>query len=585
MKIIFPFKCNLSWFIVKKGFFSNATTLIYNLILILFNLKVIILSKNNYIQNTLKIAFEKPDNDFHLAFHLHGEKNFFDNNEYKDQWINRLYYFEEIDITQHPLIEAIYYYGKWKLEKKFELINKSLERFLKAEESSISNKWQWILTECVSDEIEIFFKLGKKDDLSLLANRISKYIIDGKDILTTRTIKELSKSFIELLDFVKKPNIESIYEIIFGFAKNEQLNISFREGFFEDCVTIKTHLSDDKTVQELHNMVLKLKLDEAEKRGISSKLLKSGLLEQALNYCITYVHDEELIRNIKKQIQDIDYSDELATIELPKEMKEKLNEAYLKNDEYVKKSVEKYIDTIKGKPPLQILYGVLNDESIFRMDVEETKDFTKKLLKNSISNIFSTTLDLEFKQKKIETAEEKFDYNLHKHLLNYLYDNINLIYYITSKIQDENIINIRDIYEFISHCDLHNDNDSPVIIWGILRHYEEDYISSVSILTPKIESTLFLYLQKIGADITAYNPTEISKRSLGGLIELDEVSTHFSIDFQYFLKLLLISDDALCFRNRLSHGASNIREFNKTTSLVVIFLILKIFAKTFNIPK
>ena len=124
-----------------------------------------------------------------------------------------------------------------------------------------------------------------------------------------------------------------------------------------------------------------------------------------------------------------------------------------------------------------------------------------------------------------------------------------------------------------------------MIIWGILRHIYEDYLSSISILIPKIESALFLYLKEIGADVTSYDARALSQRTLGGLIELDDIHENFSIDFQYCLKLLLTADDGINLRNRMSHGSTNINEYNRKTSLLTIFILLKIYAKTFEISE
>ncbi len=124
-----------------------------------------------------------------------------------------------------------------------------------------------------------------------------------------------------------------------------------------------------------------------------------------------------------------------------------------------------------------------------------------------------------------------------------------------------------------------------MIIAGLLRHINGDYLSSISILLPKFESALFLYLKEIGADVTSYDSRAISQRTLGGLIELDDIRNTFSIDFQYCIKLLLTADDGINLRNRLSHGSTIIEEYNRKTSLLIIFMLLKIYAKTFKIPK
>jgi len=119
---------------------------------------------------------------------------------------------------------------------------------------------------------------------------------------------------------------------------------------------------------------------------------------------------------------------------------------------------------------------------------------------------------------------------------------------------------------------------------GLLEHYNRWFLSSISILTPKIESTLYDYLISINADVSCYAEETISKRTLGGLIDLPEIEKNFSIDFQYFLKLLLVAEDSINFRNRFAHGEVKIEEFNESCSSIIIFILLKICGKTFTQP-
>ena len=86
------------------------------------------------------------------------------------------------------------------------------------------------------------------------------------------------------------------------------------------------------------------------------------------------------------------------------------------------------------------------------MDVENTKDFTGKLLKDSIANIFSTTVDLAHKRKKLESEDEKFQAKLHENLMFNLQDTLNTIYYISSEIEDRCLVSIQSIYHFLNNC-------------------------------------------------------------------------------------------------------------------------------------
>lgn len=538
----------------------------------------------NYIQCNID-RLEQPNKDFHLAFTMDGEMRFFDNNEYSENWADRLSYFDEIDLKQNYLVEAVYYYGRWKKDNVYADIEKSMDIFKDAEFQAIENNWSWILTTSTKYQKTLYYQFDKKGRLEALGVRISNYIIESNELFPTRAIMDLTNQVIDLLDFLKPDQITKVGNVVTAFAKTESLNHPFRYGFFDACIAIKKHEKDETAVVAIHQDILALKIHEAESRGSTSKMILSAFLERALEYCVEHVGDRTITEDLKKRIDSIDYTDELVVIELPEELRKNLNEMYKKYDENIKSSVKTYINGIIDMHPFQILYGVLDDESIFRMNVEDTKSFTDELLKESIANLFTKTVDLSFKRIKIDSEEEKFQAKLHENLMPYLQGTLNLIYYIFSEIEDRRLVSIESIYHFLNKCSIINENDHTMIIWGILRHIDGDYLSSISILMPKIESALFLYLKGIGADVTSYDAQALSQRTLGGLIGLDDIHEKFSIDFQYCLKLLLTADDGINFRNRISHGSTNIKEYNRKTSLLTIFILLKIYAKTFEIPE
>ena len=535
---------------------------------------------SHYILDYLRKASEGGDH--HLAFGMKGEMNFFNNEDLKEYWEKRLTYFEEIDITSSPIIEAVYNYGKWKKDRDYKFAISSLLKFQEMEDISYNKNWYWVFSFCIEEQINLAFKLSKKDELEKIAERIRNYLINNKETFPTHTFMENTVQYIRSLDYIDMIKTNDVYNIILEFFNNTELNYSFREGFLNACIDIKKHQKNEKEVNKLHSKMLNLKLEEAENKGKTSKLILSALLEQALDYCMKFVIEKKICEEIKLRLTKIDYSDELKVIELSESEKEKLEQAYKKYDEEVNKAINMYVEKLKTLNPFNALYNLFSDESLIRMNVKGTKDFATKLLKESISTILNTKLDLEYKRKKLESEEDKLKYNLHLYLTPYLSEAIYLITDILKRLLEDNFIKMEHIYYLLSKSTIIDENDMTIIMNGVMKHFTQDYLSSVSILTPKIESTLFLYLQSIGADVSSYSADAISKRTLGGLIELSEIKDKFSIDFQYFIKLFLVADDSINFRNRLSHGSVKIVEFNERTSLLIIFILLKIYAKSYS---
>jgi len=539
----------------------------------------------SYFLVALKKANEELNADYHLSFTMRGEMNFFRDQKNADNWGARLDYFDQIGKSLSPIFGAVYFYGKWKKDKDFQFILQSTSKFEEMEISANERKWFWVLAFCITEQINLCFEIENNEKIKAVAQRIADYLTKGKECFRPHTFLELTRQFTRLLEKVENELIEKVYCLIMDYLQTAPLDSSFQEGLLNEGLAIKKAQKNQEAIKELHRKILDLKLKIADEKGKESKLLLHGFLEDALTYCVTYVHDKPLATELKKRLQKIDYRDELIPIELPEKEQKKLKEANEKYAELLKESINDYVKQLKGLQPLQAIYAFSNDESLFNMRLERTKKFVKKLMdEHPVQDIFGLKLHVGHTSKKIDSVEEKKEHRLHDQLETYVYESIKVISNIFNQLIEQKIVDYADFYIFLENCAVPDKNDFGIIMSGLLEHYNREFMSSISILTPKIESTLYDYLISINADVSCYAKETISKRTLGGLIDLPEIEKNFSIDFQYFLKLLLVADDSMNFRNRLAHGEVQIEELNESCSSIIIFILIKICGKTFTQP-
>lgn len=537
----------------------------------------------SYFLVALKKANEEPNADHHLSFTMQGEMNLFRDQKFADSWSARIDYFDQLDKSVSPIFEAVYFYGKWKKEQNFEVALKSLEKFREMEGLAYEKTWFWVLSFCITEQSNLCFELKRDEDLTAIALRIVDYLSKGKECFQSHTFMELTRQFIRLLEKVENELIEKVYCLVMDYLQTVSLNFLFQEDFLNAALAIKKAQRNQEAVKELHRKILDLKMKIADEKGKESKLHLHHFLEDALTYCVTYVHDKQLATELKKRLQKIDYRDELKPIELPEEEQKKLKEADKKYAEMLEKSINDYVKQLKEMHPLQAIYAIANDESLLKMRVDSTEKFVKKLMdKHPVQDIFGFKLHVGYKSKKLSSSEEKKEYRLHHQLAPYVYENIWIIYRIFNQLLEQRIVSLADFYIFLKNCTGLSRNDLGIIMGGILEHYNSEFLSSISVLTPKIESTMYDYLVSINADVSCYAEETITKRMLGGLIDLPEIEKNFSIDFRYFLKLLLVADDSINFRNRFAHGGVQIEEFNEMLSSTIILILLKICGKTFK---
>ena len=274
----------------------------------------------------LKKANEEPNADFHLSFTMHGEMNFFRDQQNADNWKARLDYFDQIGKSLSPVFEAVYFYGKWKKDKDFQFVQQSISKFEEMEVSANEKKWFWVLSFCLTEQISICFEIGNNEKLKAVAQRIADYLAKGKECFRPHTFLELTRQFARLLEKVENGLTEKVYCLIMDYLQTAPLDSSFQETFLNEGLAIKKAQKNQEAVKELHRKILDLKLKNADEKGKGSKLLLHGLLEDALTYCVKYVNDKPLATELKKRLQKIDYRDELVPIELPEEEQKELEE-------------------------------------------------------------------------------------------------------------------------------------------------------------------------------------------------------------------------------------------------------------------
>jgi hypothetical protein len=217
------------------------------------------LGKNeSYFLVALKKANEEPNADYHLGFTMRGEMNFFRDQKNADNWKARLDYFNQIDKTLSPIFEAVYFFGKWKKENSFEFAMKSLEKFREMEGMAHEKNWYWVLSFCITEQVNLCFELKRDEDLKAIALRIVDYLAKGKDCFRPHTFMELTRQSTRLLEIVENDFTEKVYCLVMDYLQTAPLDSSFQEGFLNEALARKK-----EAVKELHRKILDLKIKKS----------------------------------------------------------------------------------------------------------------------------------------------------------------------------------------------------------------------------------------------------------------------------------------------------------------------------------
>ena len=186
--------------------------------------------------------------------------------------------------------------------------------------------------------------------------------------------------------------------------------------------------------------------------------------------------------------------------------------------------------------------------------------------------------NIDFEQYK-EKFVQKVDYWVNT-LVSSLYE-----YEIRGKITS------KDYMQYITSFCLHDEIIIKLIELGILKHYEEDYVSSIHILIPQLENTLreFVIFKKT---VNTKNVNTNQYKGFGDLLYGNE--DIFDYRFLEMLKLKFIDKDSASsfnnLRNKICHGIHKdnyhlkgynaFSIFSRGTSLLIILSILTLLMLT-----
>lgn len=541
--------------------------------------------EKHFLVSDLEKAEQDSTKDFYLSMSAkHTYTEFFKDENNEIHWKERLATIKDVDLKRSPLFEAIWFFGQWKIEKDYKIGTKSAEKFREMERLAYEKDWVWILTYCLETVVYIYRVLGYRNELKLLCKSISSYFHERKEMFPTHTILELARLFNSIIINADRADLDEVFKILIEFSERRigKDPYHFQRSFLFEAIEIARFLKSEADVKELQDKVIQSWVEEADLKGKASNLVKVALLQQALDYCAS-VGNKEQIQQLKKELSTIDFSDELKEITLPKQKKEEFERAVKGYYEKMRGVVRKYVNGLSKLDPLKILLNICYDESIIRINLKETRNFVQKLMKeHPIRHIFGTILDTGEKTIRLESAKEKQKFELNKQLMFGVNETIWIVDQIFRELSERNLVTVSSVGNFLAHCSSVSKNSYKIIGFGLCHHFQQDYVASVSILTPLVESILFDYLASVGADVSSYEGKVIEQRELGGLLNLDEVKDKLGEDFQQFLKLLLVEPDSINFRNRFAHGNLGVAEYNRVVSSVILFIILKICSKTYS---
>lgn len=495
--------------------------------------------------------------------------------EWSDKSIS--YFEKRADETQNNLNKAFYLYIIWTFKKgekdAYKILLESGISFLKAtkdyRKDKLYKKYGCPLDFCLKFAFKIFLKFNKH-------NLIEKLLVEALDIahqeIDEKEQRWSLKIYRALLDYLEslrggdikkyfKKELDTIDDIIDEYMKNKNYHLA--QGFMDVGKAFSGLMGLNERSKKYSELKAESYLLEADLRP--EAIVKCHFYESALKE-YSALNDSEKIKELKEKIKNnskdikwkkIQTEVKIDTIHIdlfvagmahmgPKEMMNYIVSA----DRELLPNLTNSIKTafnIKRKSPIKSLFT----HSLHSGNLPLTKkDPNKNLFQYQVKTQFS--LEAQMKELIINKVFEEFkDFQL----------------------------NLTNLKSEIEKSDNLSDNSKTIICSALEKNFDGDYISSIHLFIPQIETTIRKILNKKGessVSIKDIKNIELRERILGGLLDSDNVAKILGTDFVEYLKTKLTDEEFSNYRNKLCHGQMNVKEFNKELSICLIYIFLKL---------
>lgn len=470
-----------------------------------------------------------------------------------------------IQFIDHPLFAPLNEYSLWTFKRDY---NAALAAAIKFHENAISTvKDKMYLFSVMNFEIsiDIYKSLGKGHLDNL--NNVIMDIFDTIKIIESNEDIRWNLEFLELLcnnwNSLEKETYDktiSIIETSFQHFSDIK-NMNFARHYLE----IKRKLVNKKGETKEINTVLERIAMTYEKEAEFKKeepAVVCAFLEDAMK-CYektgNKIKIDEIKLKLKEESKKIKYSKSSVDIEMPIEW------------------IDNIISDLTTLEINEIPLYVGSNGSFIPQRKEVRRLADKILSDHPLLGIIATTANSDGNSVKSNSSEEELREYQYRHQYEFQIKYIGMVLSILfQKIFKKGLLNSENIYTYLSKNELFTPDDLKTAKIGFDAYFKADYISSLHILVPKLESMIRNIMQLVGITTTISDKDGIREGDLGSSLRKSEVEKMFGEDFNDFLKILLIEKDAINLRNRLAHGLLKYSEFNEVLASIIVFVYLRL---------
>ena len=139
--------------------------------------------------------------------------------------------------------------------------------------------------------------------------------------------------------------------------------------------------------------------------------------------------------------------------------------------------------------------------------------------------------------------------------------------------------NIKELSDYFSNARIFDEQNLKIILIGLQKYFDRDYISALHILVPQFENVFLKICEKLGIDIVVLDQKQglatRTKTLSENYLDSEEFKKVWGENFCRQIKIILFEQMGYRIRHKIAHGEIEPTECNfENTALILYFYLV-----------